>query len=155
MSKSLKRVKAALAALGHADDVIEVANARTAKEAAEALGCEVGQIANSILLLGARSGRVKLFLTSGAQRVDLDLASLCAGEPLIKADAGTIRAQSGFAIGGVAPIGHLTKIACWTDRSLLDYDIVFAAAGTPQHLFGISPADLMRISSSQPADFIE
>ena len=153
MSKSLKRVRAALEDLNLDTEIVEVGQARTAAEAAQSLGCTVAQIANSIILLGLESGQVRLFLTSGAERVDLDKASLVAGESLGKADAAVIRAQTGFAIGGVAPVGHLNPISAWVDRSLLSHDRIYAAAGTPRHLFGLSPAQLVEISHGEVADF--
>ena len=153
MSKSLKRVTAALEALALDTEIREVGQARTAAEAAESLGCEVAQIANSIILLGQNSREVRLFLTSGAERVDLDRASAVAAEPLGKADAAVIRAQTGFAIGGVAPVGHLSPVRCWVDRNLLKFDQIYAAAGTPRHLFGLTPAQLIEISGGQVADF--
>ncbi|MEL6688944.1 MAG: YbaK/EbsC family protein [Pseudomonadota bacterium] len=153
MSKSLKRVRAALEALKLDTEIVEVGQARTAAEAAESLGCTVAQIANSIILLGLETGQVRLFLTSGAERVDLDKAGVVAGEALGKADAAIIRAQTGFAIGGVAPVGHLNPISAWVDRSLLKHDRIFAAAGTPRHLFGLEPAQLVEISHGEVADF--
>ncbi|MEL6702488.1 MAG: YbaK/EbsC family protein, partial [Pseudomonadota bacterium] len=104
MSKSLKRVRAALDALGVDTPIHEVEKAKTAAEAAASLGCKVDQIANSIIFMGQASGEVRLFLTSGANRVDPERAAMVAGEPLGKADAAIIRAQTGFAIGGVAPV---------------------------------------------------
>ncbi|MEO0485016.1 MAG: YbaK/EbsC family protein [Pseudomonadota bacterium] len=153
MSKSLKRVRAALDASGLSTEIVEVEKARSAAEAAESLGCEVGQIANSIILLGRESGQVKLFLSSGAERVDLDKASALAGEPLGKADATVIRAQTGFAIGGVAPTGHLNPCPAWIERTLLTYDIIYAAAGTPRHLFPATPAEIAALASAQVSDF--
>ena len=153
MSKSLKRVRAALEALNLDTEIVEVGQARTAAEAADSLGCTVAQIANSIILLGMESAQVRLFLTSGAERVDLDKAGAVAGETLGKADAAIIRAQTGFAIGGVAPVGHLNPIRAWVDRSLLRHDRIYAAAGTPRHLFGLTPAQLIEISRGEVADF--
>ena len=77
-----------------------------------------------------------------------------AGEPLAKADAALIRDQTGFAIGGVAPVGHLNPIRAWVDPRLMEFDRVWAAAGTPHHVFALNPADLPRISGAQPADFV-
>ncbi|MEO1703940.1 MAG: YbaK/EbsC family protein [Pseudomonadota bacterium] len=155
MSKSLKRVARALEEIGLKTEIVEVGQARTAAEAAESLGCHVGQIANSIILLGETSGQVKLFLTSGAQRVDVARAATLAGEPLGKADAAVIRAQTGFAIGGVAPVGHLSPLPAWIDRHLMECDQIYAAAGTPRHLFGLTPADLERITGGQVSDFTQ
>ncbi|MEM1235908.1 MAG: YbaK/EbsC family protein [Pseudomonadota bacterium] len=155
MSKSLKRVRQALLDLSIDTEIVEVTHARTAAEAAESLGCKLDQIANSIILLGLKSGQVKLFLTSGANRVDIDRAAEVAGEPLGKADAAVIRAQTGFAIGGVAPVGHLSQTPAWIDPHLATFDKIYAAAGTPRHLFGTDPATLQQISNAQTADFIQ
>ncbi|MEM9436742.1 MAG: YbaK/EbsC family protein [Pseudomonadota bacterium] len=155
MSKSLKRVRAALDAAGIETEIVEVTKARTAAEAAASLGCKVDQIANSIILLGMESGTVRLFLTSGANRVDMSLASTIAGEPLGKADAAVIRAQTGFAIGGVAPLGHLTPIKAWFDPHLLSFPKIFAAAGTPRHLFAATPTKIMEVAAATPSNFTE
>lgn len=153
MSKSLKRVAAALQELNVDTEIKEVGQARTAQEAADSLGCSVAQIANSIIFLGQTSGEVFLFLTSGENRVDTDKASQVAGEPLGKADAAVIRAQTGFAIGGVAPVGHVSPTPAWFDPHLLTFDLIFAAAGTPRHLFGLNPQQMLEISDAQVADF--
>lgn len=153
MSKSLKRVRARLIDLGIEPDIRETALARTARDAADALGCAVDQIAKSIIMGGETSGDALLFITAGGNRVDPARASALAGEPLGKADAVLIRAQTGFAIGGVSPIGHLTQPRAWFDRRLLDFDLIWAAAGTPHHLFGLDPAVLLKISGAQDAEF--
>lgn len=153
MSKSLKRVRAALNAAGLEIDIVETALSRTAKDAADALGCEVDQIAKSIIFRGETSGEAVLFITAGTNRVDADRASTLAGEPLGKADAGLIRAQTGFAIGGVSPVGHVSPIRAWFDPRLKDFEIIWAAAGTPTHVFGAQPADILRMSGAKEADF--
>ena len=119
MSKSLKRVRAALIAAGHDPQIRETELARTAADAASAIGCEIDQIVKSIIFFGETSGKAILFLTAGGNRVDADKAAAQAGEPLGKADAALIRAQTGFAIGGVAPIGHLTPIRAFIDPRLV------------------------------------
>ena len=153
MSKSLKRVRAALEAAGVKPDIRETALARTAADAAAAVGCEIDQIAKSIVLRGETSGKALLFITAGGNQVDLSRAATLAGEELGKADAALIRAQTGFAIGGVAPIGHLTPCRRWIDRRLLDFVEIWAAAGTPHHVFRLDPETLVRISEAEPADF--
>ncbi len=156
MSKSLKRVKAALEAAGVTVDVCEMTDGtRTAEDAARAVGCEVDQIAKSIIFRGEQSGHVVLFLTAGGNRVSAAKATAVAGQPLGKADADLIRAETGFAIGGVAPVGHLRQIEAWFDPRLAEFDQVWAAAGTPRHVFAIRPDDLLRITGAQPADFTE
>lgn len=154
MSKSLKRVKSALEAAGLVVDVREMSDStRTAEDAARAVGCEVDQIAKSIIFRGEDSGHVVLFLTAGGNRVDAAKATEVAGQALGKADANQIRAETGFAIGGVAPVGHLSQITAWCDPRLQDFDQVWAAAGTPHHVFAISPADLLRITGAKLAVF--
>lgn len=153
MSKSLKRVRAALEAANLPAEIREVGSARTAQEAAESVGCQIDQITKSIIFRAETTGDAVLFLTAGGNRVDAEKASACAGEPLGKADAALIRAQTGFAIGGVAPIGHLNPIRAWLDPRLLDFDTVWAAAGTPRHLFPLNPSDLPALTGAVPAAF--
>ncbi|HMQ39757.1 MAG TPA: YbaK/EbsC family protein [Paracoccus sp. (in: a-proteobacteria)] len=153
MSKSLARVAAALKDAGIETEIREMGDTRTAADAAAAVGCEVDQIAKSIIFRGEESGHVVLFLTAGGNRVDADKATALAGQPLGKADAALIRAETGFAIGGVAPVGHLSEIAAFIDPRLLEFDTVWAAAGTPRHVFAITPADLLRVSGARQADF--
>jgi prolyl-tRNA editing enzyme YbaK/EbsC (Cys-tRNA(Pro) deacylase) len=155
MSKSLKRVEAALAAAGAAVEIREVGQARTAAEAAEAAGCAVDQIAKSIIFRGEDSGHVVLFLTAGGNRVSAAKASAVAGQPLGKADADLIRAETGFAIGGVSPVGHLKPVRLFWDPRLAEFEVIWAAAGTPRHIFSIAPAELLRITGAEPADFTE
>jgi len=155
MSKSLKRVKATLEDAGLAANVLEMpGETRTAQQAAKAAGCALDQIAKSIIFRGRHSGRALLFLTAGGNQVCPDKASVLATEPLCKADAGLIRAQTGFAIGGVAPLGHLNPIRAFMDPRLLEFDIIWAAAGTPRHIFPIDPAVLSRVAKAQLFDFI-
>jgi prolyl-tRNA editing enzyme YbaK/EbsC (Cys-tRNA(Pro) deacylase) len=154
MSKSLKRVRSALETLGVPIDIREVGQARTAQEAAASIGCNVDQIAKSIIFRAESSGQAVLFLTAGGNQVDAEKASLCAGETLGKADAPLIRAQTGFAIGGVAPVGHLNPIRAWLDPRLLEFDIVWAASGTPRHVFPVRSQKLQEITGSQVYDFI-
>lgn len=154
MSKSLKRVEAALAAAGLSVDIRETDDrARTAEGAAAAVGCAVDQIAKSIIFRGEGTGHVVLFLTAGGNRVDPAKATAAAGQPLGKADADLVRAETGFAIGGVAPVGHLNRIAAFFDPRLLEFDTVWAAAGTPRHVFAIAPGELLRLTGAQLAEF--
>lgn len=154
MSKSLARVTAALSAAGL--DIVPVEmpdETRTAEQAAVAAGCALDQIAKSIILQGQDSGRIHLFLTAGGNRVDMARASALAGEPLGRADADTVRRVTGFAIGGVAPVGHLEPLPVHADPRLFDFAVVWAAAGTPRHIFPIAPDDLARITNAQVASF--
>lgn len=149
----MKRVRQALIDAGIETEIEELGAARTAQEAADGVGCHIDQIAKSIIFAGVESGEALLFLTAGGNQVDGDKASAVAGEALTKADAALIRAQTGFAIGGVAPVGHINPIRAWIDPRLLEFDRIWAAAGTPHHVFGMNAADLPRISGAQAADF--
>lgn len=153
MSKSLRRVREALGKAGLDAPITETALARTAADAARAVGCEVDQIAKSIIFRGDTSGEAILFLTAGGNRVDPARASELAGEPLGKADAALIRAQTGFAIGGVSPVGHLTAPRAFFDPRLCDFDTVWAAAGTPHHVFAMNPEILCALIAAQISDF--
>ena len=156
MSKSLKRVKAAIEAAGLETEILEMTEGtRTAEDAARAARCEVDQIMKSIIFKGEESGHVVLFLTAGGNRVSTEKASTVAGQPLGKADADLIRTETGFAIGGVAPLGHLTPIRSYYDPRLLDFDVVWAAAGTPRHVFAAAPAALLAATGAERADFTE
>ncbi|KMK67496.1 YbaK/EbsC family protein [Puniceibacterium sp. IMCC21224] len=153
MSKSLKRVRAALADAGIEPEVVEAGQARTAAEAAAAVGCALDQIAKSIIFRGETSQTALLFLTAGGNQVDAARASALAGEPLGKADAALIRCQTGFAIGGVAPLGHLNPIRAWLDPRLLEFETVWAAAGTPRHVFALRSTLLQPLTGAEIADF--
>jgi prolyl-tRNA editing enzyme YbaK/EbsC (Cys-tRNA(Pro) deacylase) len=153
MSKSLARVRAALAAAGVDAQPLEMpGETRTAQQAAAAAGCLLDQIVKSILF-GAASGRLCLFLTAGSNRVDPAKASALAGEPLGRADADRVRTVTGFAIGGVAPVGYLTPLPVWMDPRLMEFAQVWAAAGTPRHIFPIAPPMLLRITGATLAPF--
>ncbi len=149
----MTRVIAALDAAGLAAEIKETDAARTAQEAADAVGCHIDQIAKSIIFRAETSGAAVLFLTAGGNRVDAAKATALAGEALDKADAALIRAQTGFAIGGVSPVGHLSPIRAWMDPRLLEFDVVWAAAGTPRHVLAIAPGDLVRVTGATVADF--
>lgn len=153
MSKSLKRVTQALLDHGVPLDIVELEQARTAQMAADGLGIEVDQIVKSIIFWGETSQQVVLFLTAGGNRVDPARAAEAAQEPLAKADAALVRKQTGFAIGGVAPVGHLAPPRVFWDQKLDDFERIWGAAGTPRHVFGISPARLREISGAQVFDF--
>lgn len=154
MSKSLKRVTRALTEAGLDIAPLEMSDqTRTAQQAADAAGCALDQIAKSIIFAGKDSGQAILFITAGGNQVDPTRAADIAGEPLIRADAALIRAQTGFAIGGVSPVGHLNPIRAFWDARLDDFGVVYAAAGTPRHIFPIAPVDLKRISGATAALF--
>lgn len=153
MSKSLARVTQALQAAGLDITPFEMGDCRTAQAAADAAGCALDQIVKSILFAGTQSGRLYLFLTAGGNQVDADKASALAGEELSRADARQVRDTTGFAIGGVSPVGHLTPSPQFMDPRLLEFAEVWGAAGTPRHIFAISPQDLQRVTGAHLADF--
>ena len=154
MSKSVKRVVRALAEAGVETEVIEMPDTtRTAAEAAAAVGCAVDQIAKSIIFQGESSGRVVLFLTAGGNTVSAEKGAALLGEPLARADAAKVRAVTGFAIGGVAPLGHLSPIQAFFDNRLAAFETVWAAGGTPRHVFEITPAALLAATGADRADF--
>nr|WP_226898613.1 YbaK/EbsC family protein [Mangrovicoccus algicola] len=147
---------AALAAAGLDPPVREFPEGtRTAQAAADAVGCALDQIAKSILFRGAASGQALLFVTAGGNRVCPARAAALAGEDLAGADAAWVRAQTGFAIGGVAPVGHLQPPRAFWDPRLAEFDEIWAAAGTPRHVFSIAPADLLQISGARRGEFTE
>jgi prolyl-tRNA editing enzyme YbaK/EbsC (Cys-tRNA(Pro) deacylase) len=111
------------------------------------------QIVKSIIFAGGVSGDLVLFMTAGGNRVDPVRASALAGEELGRADADLVRARTGFAIGGVAPIGHLTPLRSFWDPRLLDFAEIWAAAGTPRHVFPAPPAALLGITGAEVAIF--
>jgi len=154
MSKSLRRVKAALTDASVEASILEMTDGtRTAAEAAVAAGCEIDQIVKSIIFRGQATGHVVLFLTAGGNQVDPAKASDVAGQTLDRADAAFVRSETGFAIGGVAPIGHLTQPQAFHDPRLLDFSEIWAAAGTPRHIFSIDPEVLFDIAGTQAAVF--
>ncbi len=154
MSKSLKRIKAALEQAGVPHEIMEMhGETRTAADAARGAACEIDQIAKSIIFKGETSGRTVLFITAGGNQVDAAKASALAAETLGRADAAFVREMTGFAIGGVAPVAHKSPPLAFYDPHLLTFESVFAAAGTPRHIFRIPPADLLTISGASLGDF--
>lgn len=152
MSKSVARVAGALQAAGLIAEIIEPGPSRTAEEAAAACGCTLDQIVKSLIFQG-ESGRIYLFLTAGGNRLDPARAAQVAGEALGRADAETVRLETGFAIGGVAPLGHLNPPAIFADPRLLAFAQVFAAAGTPRHVFATEPGALFAACGAKVAEF--
>ncbi|HTP01976.1 MAG TPA: YbaK/EbsC family protein [Anaerolineales bacterium] len=148
LSSTAQKVQDLLAQRGFNCTVIEHAEStRTAQEAADRAGCSLGQITKSLIFRGAHSGKPILVLTSGANRVDEKLISSYAGEKIGRADADFVRAVTGFAIGGVPPIGHLQPMETYLDEDLLQYPTIWAAAGTPNAIFELRPADLREMTS--------
>jgi prolyl-tRNA editing enzyme YbaK/EbsC (Cys-tRNA(Pro) deacylase) len=144
---SVERVRAALLASGHPDTITQFpAGTRTAADAAAAVGCHVAQIAKSIVF---RAGdRAAVIITSGANRVDLPRAEAALGVQLRKADADWVRLATGFAVGGVAPVAHLNPPLVLLDQDLVALDPIWAAAGSPSHVFQTTAAELKRITGA-------
>jgi prolyl-tRNA editing enzyme YbaK/EbsC (Cys-tRNA(Pro) deacylase) len=150
---SARKVQEALAAKGFQMEIREFPEStRTAVEAAEAVGCAVGQIAKSLVFRGRSSGRPLLAIASGGNRVDEKALARGSGEKVSRADADFVREKTGFAIGGVPPVGHLEAPVTFIDRDLLAYDVVWAAAGTPNAVFAVKPADLVTLTGGEVAD---
>lgn len=143
LSPSASKVQLALEKAGFSLQVIELpGSTRTAVEAAQAVGCEVGQIVKSLVFKGKRSNKPILVVASGANRVNESRIEALIGEPLGKADADFVRQQTGFVIGGVPPLGHIQPLETYIDQDLLQYKQVWAAAGTPHAIFELNPTDL-------------
>jgi len=154
VSDSVERVREALLAASHADTITMFPEGtRTAQDAAAAVGCTVAQIVKSIVL---RAGeQVVLVLTSGANRVDVGKISAALGQPVKPADGRWVRDVTGFAIGGVAPVGHLSPPRIFIDADLMKLDPLWAAAGTPRHVFRSSAPELARMTGGTIADVKE
>jgi len=146
----VERVRQALAALGDEDRVVELtASARTAADAARALGCRVDQIVKSLIFRGRRTGAAILVMASGANRVDERRVAALVGEPVDKADAAFVRARTGFAIGGVAPVGHAEPLTALIDEDLFAWAEIWAAAGHPNTVCRLSPDELARMTGGR------
>ena len=151
LKPAAQRVQDELRAKGLDADVRHMpASTRTAQEAADACGCQVGQIVKSLIFRGARSGQPYLLLVSGINRVDETVAAGQIGEPLGRADAQFVREATGFAIGGIPPLGHAKPIATFIDEALLGHRVVWAAAGTPDAVFPIAPERLAQVVAARP-----
>ncbi len=147
LQSSAQKVQDALTAIGLPCQVVELpASTRTAQEAAQAIDCTVAQIVKSLVFRGGRTGRPILVLASGVNRVNEKRLSEWAGEPIERADADFVRRHTGFAIGGVPPVGHVGPVETYIDEDLLQYDEIWAAAGTPYAVFRLTPKDLGKMS---------
>jgi prolyl-tRNA editing enzyme YbaK/EbsC (Cys-tRNA(Pro) deacylase) len=150
LSPSAARVQAALAAAGLTCEVVELpASTRSAQEAAQAIGCQVEQIVKSLVFHARQSDRPILVLASGPNRVDEARLGALLGEPIGRAGADFVRRRTGFAIGGVPPLGHLERLETFIDEDLLGYDELWAAAGTPHAVFKLTLADLARVAEGR------
>jgi prolyl-tRNA editing enzyme YbaK/EbsC (Cys-tRNA(Pro) deacylase) len=146
LSSSAQKVQNVLNLHGVSLHVVELpASTRTAQDAALAVGCSVGQIAKSLIFRAEHSGKPVLVIASGTNRVNEKVIGNLLGEPIGKADADFVRAETGFVIGGVPPVGHEYPLETFVDEDLFQYENIWAAAGTPNALFGLTPEDLVKI----------
>lgn len=153
LKESARRVQEALAAGGFGHEVVEMpASTRTSAEAAAAVGCEVAQIAKSIVFRAKTSDRPVLVIASGSNRVDEKKVAALMGEKLGRADAEFVRARTGFAIGGVPPLAHSEPPVIFIDEDLLACDEIWAAAGTPNAVFRLNPRDLVAMTGGRVAE---
>ncbi|WP_340115683.1 YbaK/EbsC family protein [Pelagibius sp. 7325] len=152
LKDSARRVQAAIQDAGFAFQVREFpASTRTSEEAAAAIGCDVAQIAKSLIFRAADTGRPVLVMASGANRVDEKAVAGLLGEKLARADADFVRARTGFAIGGVPPVGHREAPVVFIDADLMALDEIWAAAGTPNAVFRLTPTDLVALTGGAVA----
>jgi prolyl-tRNA editing enzyme YbaK/EbsC (Cys-tRNA(Pro) deacylase) len=150
LSRRAAQVQEALDQFGIALQVIELPDStRTAEEAAAAVGCAVGQIAKSLIIRRSSSDLPVLVIASGNHRVDLPFLSERLDDTLEMADADFVRQATGYAIGGVPPVGHTQSIETYIDEQLFDYVEIWAAAGTPRAVFSLTPEQLQEVTQGQ------
>jgi len=150
LSSSAQKFQDLLNSLGYNYTVIEHAEStRTAQEAADRAGCELGQIVKSLIFKGKESGKPILVLTSGMNRVDEKRLRGYAGEAISRPDADFVRAVTGYAIGGVPPIGHIQPMETYIDEDFLQYPTIWAAAGTPNAIFELKTTDLQKMTDGK------
>jgi prolyl-tRNA editing enzyme YbaK/EbsC (Cys-tRNA(Pro) deacylase) len=150
LSPSAQKFQDVLSELGYNFIVIEFTEStRTAQEAADRVGCQLGQIVKSMIFKGQATNKAILVFTSGANRVDEKKVSQYAGEVITRADPDFVRIITGFAIGGVPPVGHAQPMETYIDKDLLLYSNVWAAAGTPNAVFELPSSDLVKIAHAK------
>lgn len=150
LSSSARKVQNALAEMGYDYRVQELPQStRTALEAAQAVGCQVEQIVKSLIFRAKQSGQAVLVVASGSNRVNEKKLAARLGEPIERATPDFVRQQTGYAIGGVPPLGHANPLLTFVDEDLLQYAQVWAAAGTPFAVFGLEPADLVKMTGGE------
>ena len=153
LKEANRRVAEAAASAGlDIEIVIMGKSTRTAEEAAAACGCAVGQIVKSLIFAGRNSKSALLLLVSGANRVDEEKVAADIGEPLERPNAAYVREVTGFAIGGVPPLGHVKQLTVLFDRDLLKHARVWAAAGTPESVFAVIPSRLAHATGARVID---
>jgi prolyl-tRNA editing enzyme YbaK/EbsC (Cys-tRNA(Pro) deacylase) len=156
LNPTARKIQTILDQLGYKCEVIEFQETtRTSVDAAARVGCSLGQIVKSLIFRGKISGKPILILTSGANRVDTKKIAGLIGEKIDRADPEFVRSCTGFAIGGIPPLGHLSAIETILDEDLLSYDYLWAAAGTPNAVFKLSPQELLSMSSAKVASVKE
>ena len=149
MSKSKRRFQVALTAAGLEREITELpGSTRTAEEAAASVGCEVAQIAKSLVFRGQSSDSAVLVIMSGVNRVDTDKLAEQINEPVGRADADFVRQVTGFAIGGVPPFGHVSELTTLLDEDLMALDRIWAAAGGPFSVFETTPNELAQVTGA-------
>lgn len=154
MHPNAERVQAELRALGAGGEVVELAaSTRTSQEAAAAIGTTVAQIAKSLLFVMGETP--VLVIASGTNRVSMEKLTAHLGSPATRPDADTVKRLTGFPIGGVAPVGHAARLKVLIDRDLLQYEEIWAAAGTPNAVFRTTPEELSRITEGEIVDVRE
>ncbi|MBS0508270.1 MAG: YbaK/EbsC family protein [Proteobacteria bacterium] len=155
LPEAVQRVAAALQALGHPHMPLLLDDAaRTAQQAADALGIALGQIAKSIIFRRKSDDAAVLVITSGDRRVDEKKVDALVGKTG-RADADFVKAKTGFTIGGVSPVAHASAPVTLIDRELFRFDVVWAAAGHPHGVFQLRPQDLQRLTGAPVADVVQ
>jgi prolyl-tRNA editing enzyme YbaK/EbsC (Cys-tRNA(Pro) deacylase) len=150
LSPSALKFQDLLLGLGSNYKIVEFTEStRTAQEAADRVGCQLGQIVKSLIFKGLLSSKAILVLTSGSNRVDENKISQYSQETIGRADPDFVHAKTGYAIGGVPPVGHIQPLETYIDEDLLAFPSVWAAAGTPHAVFELSPSDLIRITGGK------
>ncbi|HEY3310216.1 MAG TPA: YbaK/EbsC family protein [Anaerolineales bacterium] len=150
LSPSAQRVQEVLDQKSDDHQVVEYSQTtRTSKEAAQAIGCTVAQIAKSLVFRGKSTGRPVLVIASGTNRVNETTLAQLVGEPVERPDADYVLEQTGFVIGGVPPLGHAQSLTTFIDKDLLQYPEIWAAAGNPNAVFRLTPADLQAMTSGE------
>jgi Cys-tRNA(Pro) deacylase len=148
LSSSAKKVQEALNQFGIELEVVEFPEStRTAADAARAIGCQVGQIAKSLIFKTKTSERPILIIASGANRVNEKKMRDLIGEKIVRPDAAFVRAETGFAIGGIPPLGHTSQLETYLDEDLMEFDTIWAAAGTPNAVFRLTPDQMKKITN--------
>ena len=150
LSSSAKRFQDALFARGLSHQVTELPQGtRTAVDAAQAVGCQVGQIAKSLVFKGKNTSKAFLVVASGSNRVNEARLAHLVSEPVEMPDADFVRDQTGFSIGGVPPFSHSQPLETFIDEDLFQYQEIWAAAGNPRAVFPLTPQDLLKMTGGQ------